>query len=941
MGLCTAYHNRGAVFAGEPEEQGTAMGMHFVLNGAEKHSHRRKNTPYFLPPRSRSDKKNLLWFRFLGAVFLALTLCSCSGDSGEDLLAEGQKLLQENNPGGAVVLLKNALEKSPTDYATRLYLSRAYIALGKSEQAEAELQKCLRQKPDDPLLHVEFARLYVLMGKPRDALSHLETAEKWLPPTAEVLELAGLAHGLNNDFPAAANVLEQAVALAPQRESAVLALARVRLAERDLEKARDLVDGLLAHSPNNETALALRGDIAMRMKDNAKALSCFQMLTEINPGQENYRYMLGTLYLQQGNVEGASKQLAALLGKAGKTGKTAMTSMLEGMIAYTNKEYTAAANAFQESVTNVPTLEGYYRLALALYQAGNLETALSNAYRALNHSPQYAPALHLVSTILMQQNRLEEAQQEAERLVQRYPTASSHYLLGSILRARENHEEALKQYDAAANLDPKLEEAFVQRSAILFNIGKVDEAEKGLRDAISYNDDSHAARRALFSFYLGRRQYRQAEDVLRQGLEKLPDDVALLTMLATLYNVQGKNNEAQAAVEKARAGSPDYPPAFSLALRLHILAGDTEKALELCEDYLSRHPDATPHLITAAALLDQAGKQEKATEYLQKAWRQGDGRALALLVQRALAEGKGKEAQTLLSEALAARPVPAIRQSLANLYLGDNDFDKAWALYAALEKTNPDEAATGKFRLLTATGQYQEALALARNIQQATPGSPLGVILAAEALEKMGKPAEALAELQRAYANTEAVPLLVLMAQLCLRQNDLDKADALYRTVLQKEKNNLPALSGQAYTMLLRKKYTEAIAGYEQVLALNPDDVQAANNLAMAYALAGKFPDRALRLASMAYALQPENPGILDTLGLCLIQNKRFQEAAVVLERAIKVQPDSPLLHYRLGVALAASDNPEKARTALLQALKTGGFPEAEDARNLLETLKQ
>ena len=899
--------------------------------------HKEKETRRVSPARMDRNIRTAAWMRLFVAALLVLQLCACSGDSYKDFLADGRTLMVENNPGGAVVLFKSALEKSPTDYTIRLELARAYTALGKSEQAETELQKCLRQKPDDPMLHVEFARLQVLMRKPKEALAHLATAEKWLPPTAETLELAGLAHSLNDDFPAAAKALEKAIAQEPGRTSAVLALARIHLVQREPANALTLVDGLLVTAPENEPALALRGDIAMRMNDIPKAVSCFQELTRISPKREEYRYMLGTLYLQQGNAPAAKEQLTALRASAGET---AMASMLEGLIAYTGQEYQAAAAAFQRSVSLVPTLEGHYRLALAFSQTDNLESALSSARKTLDYLPDYAPALQLVCTILMRQNRLEEAQQEAERLVRHYPTANSHYLLGSVLRARGKQEEALKEYDTAASLDPRLEEAFLQRSAILFSTGKVDEAEKGLRDAVRNNADSLISRRALFSFYLGRRQYGQAEQIIRQGLEKQPDDPALLTMLATLQVVEDKNEEALATVEKVRAAAPDYLPAFSLALRLHTLSGNTGKSLALCEDYLSRHPEATPQRIIAATLLDYEGKSEESKRYLQQAWQRGDSRALALLVQRAVAQGNKDEALALLNDALTASSDPGIRQNLARLYLSDNKFDKAWALYTALETTKPEEAATGKFRLLAATGKYKEALAEARTLQQNHSNSPLGVAFAAEALEKLGKPAEALDELQRAYASTDRMPLLLLMAQLCLRQNDLDKADALYHAVLQKEKNNLPALSGQAYLMLLRKNHAAAIEGYEQVLALNPEDAQAANNLAMAYILAEKKPEHALRLATVAYTLQPEDPSILDTLGQCLIQNKRPGDAVTVLERAVSAEPNSAVRHYRLGVALAESQQPDKARAALQKALATGSFPEAEEARKLLNTLQ-
>ena len=913
------------------------MTIRFVSGRTVEEQRKKKHERALFRGRRGNNGALAAFARCVAASFLIVLACACSGGSDKDFLAEGQKLMAENNPAGAVVLLKNALEKSPTDYTIRLELARAYLALGKGEQAEAELQKCLRQKPNDPTLHREFARLQVMMRKPKEALAHLESAEKWLAPSAESLELAGLAHGLDNNLPAAAQALERAVALEPKRESAILALARIRLAQREPGKALELVDGLLLASPNSEPALGLRGDIAMRMGDNAKAIFCFERLTQIEPMREEYRYMLGTLLLQQGNAPAAKEQLAALRANAGET---AMSFMLEGLVAYTEQNYPAATAAFQRSVSMAPTLEGHYRLAMALHRNGDLETALSNARKTLDYLPDYAPALRLVCTILMQQNRLEDAQREAERLVQHYPTAESHYLLGSVLRARGKQEEALKEYETAASLNPNLEEAFLQRSAMLFDAGKMEEAEKGLREAVRHNADSQNARRALFSFYLGRRQFDQAERVVRQGLEKQPEDAVLLTMLATLQVVRDENKEALDTVEKARAIAPDYLPAFSLALRLYTLSGDTGKALAICEDYLARHPEAAAQRIIAATLLDYEGRKDEAERHLRDAWQRGDSRALTLLVQRALARGDAAQAQTLLSDALAAKPDSGIRQTLARLYLDAGQFDKAWALYTALEATQPEESAAGKFRLLTAAGKHQEALNEARNVQKNFPTSPLGVILAAEALERLGKPAEAMDELRRAYASTEQTPLLLLMAQLCLRQNELDKAEGLYRTMLQKEKNNLAALSGQAYIMLLRKNYDAAIQGYEQVLAINPEDALAANNLAMTYIMAGKDPERALRLATVAYTLQPENPTVLDTLGQCLMRNKRFTEAATVLEQAVSAAPDSAVIRYRLGVALAESNQPAKAKEALQKALETGNFAEAEEARKLLGTIK-
>ena len=62
-------------------------------------------------------------------VFAAVSLVSgCTGGAGktkESLLSEGIKLLNGNNPRGAIVLFRNALEKDRNFFEARFQLARA------------------------------------------------------------------------------------------------------------------------------------------------------------------------------------------------------------------------------------------------------------------------------------------------------------------------------------------------------------------------------------------------------------------------------------------------------------------------------------------------------------------------------------------------------------------------------------------------------------------------------------------------------------------------------------------------------------------------------------------------------------------------------------------------------------------------------------------------
>ncbi len=881
----------------------------------------------------------------LSGRLLALFLCcicltgipACSGDSGADLRAEGQKLLREGNANGAVVFFKNALEKDPADFDSRLGLARAYIKLGKLPQAEGELQKNLRQRPADPPLNLELAAFQMLQGKPERALEYLLKAEESGKRTAESREMTGAAYGMLGKNDEAEAALLEALRLEPERESASLTLARVYLAKRDPAKALALSDALLAARPKSVNALALRAELARRMNDTDRAIAIYRSIAELEPKNNDVRYLLGTLLLQRGKNDDAKTVLEAMRRDA--AGGVRLF-MLEGLYAYQTGNYKDAAGFFQNSVDAAPTIEGYYRLGMSLNRTGNQESALSQLRRVLDVSPRHAPSLRLMVSILLRQGRADDARREAEKLAGYYPDdAGARYLLGTALSAAGDSGKALEELARATELDPRMSEAAIRRGSLLIAEGRYQEAGDDLAKAVAHNADNLAARVALFQFHLGRRNYAESDKLVREGLEKQPDNAVLLTMRAQLLAMQNRTTEALAAVRKARTADPDLVESLTLEQRLYIQDGQKEKALESCQAYLARHPDAVPQHIAAAALLDMSGRRDEAAALLRKAYDLGEKRALFLLVQRALDEKKPDEARTLLQKDLDKSPSIPARDALARLYASERNFDAAWALYENLEKTSAAQAALGKFRLLSAAGKNREALAQARRLSELDVSSSLGALCAAGILEKTDQPREALKELDDAYRRLQQPVLLVAMAEFCQRRGEWEKADAYYQTALRLSPNDRGALSGKALLLMQRRRYGEAIDHYERLQKLDPQNAVVSNNLAMAYAESGQNPERALHMATLAFVQQPENPQILDTLASCLLLGNRADDAVKLLLDALKLHPVSAQLHYRLGAALARVNKPKEARAALRKSLEMGDFSDAEAARKLLQTL--
>lgn len=883
---------------------------------------------------TKSVKNTNAFIFVVMTLFLLLSTVGCSESSTAEFQAEGRKLMEQDNPGGAVVFFKNALDKDSQNFSIRFDLAKAYFQMGKFDQAREEFQKCLRQQPDNMDLHLEIARLATLRKSPEEALAHIEKIEQSQNPTAETQELAALNYVGLGKPELAEKALKAALAIDPARRSASASLIRVYLAQNRPKEALELSDKLLRAEPEYGEALRLRADIALAVNDIATAEKCLRKLIQLNPNEAGAHYMLATIMLRAGNIEEAKRIRNNMRSQFQPS---AFEYMLSGMIAYQEGNFNLASTMFQNSVDMSPSQEGYYRLAMALNRAGNTESALSNLRRILDSFPQHASALHLTAQILFDQGRLDDAQAEAERLVSYYPdSASGFYLLGTILNAKGQTALALEALKKALEINPSMSEATMRLSSILMAEKRVPEAIDELSKSLDVNAGNVAVRTALFNYYMGKRDLEQADAVVSKGLEEFPENALLLTLKASVQATRKNNALAIETLGRALKSNPDFLPALTLLLRLHMLAGNNQEALAACNDYLSRHPDAQEQLVTSAALLDGLNQPDEARRRLEKANQLGSQRALVYLVRRELAQKNPERAEKYLVDKVKETPSQSLRSLLSEFYLEMKEPEKALGVYDALKANEAAEAAVGKYRIFMALGKFDQALLQAEEITRMDQGSSLGPISASGALERSGDKDKAFEVLDAAYTRLQDPQILSAIGNLCLRTGQYDKAIHYFRTALSKNSEDIQALMGQGYAQMQKKDFAAAVALYEKALELAPGNTAAANNLAMAIAEHGKDVDKAVDLATKAFVTKPENPQILDTLAFCLLADNRLNEALVILKNGIAAHPESGIIHYRYGVALLKNGQKKEGLDALEKALRFGNFSEETTARNLI-----
>jgi tetratricopeptide (TPR) repeat protein len=185
----------------------------------------------------------------------------------------------------------------------------------------------------------------------------------------------------------------------------------------------------------------------------------------------------------------------------------------------------------------------------------------------------------------------------------------------------------------------------------------------------------------------------------------------------------------------------------------------------------------------------------------------------------------------------------------------------------AYDWTLPDQLAGKTFNLcLRATdlaGNPAEVICLV-SAKSAPPESPPAAAPAAAASQPVpasrpanpAMPTPAAAEAER----------LCQMAEQHVNQNELDMAGEMFRQAAATDPTYYAARLNLGVLLQRRGRHAEAIAEYEAVLAIKPDNVTAWRNLALAYMTIRDYPKARITLQKLL-AVDPDNPQVWIDLG--------------------------------------------------------------------------
>jgi len=436
----------------------------------------------------------------------------------------------------------------------------------------------------------------------------------------------------------------------------------------------------------------------------------------------------------------------------------------------------------------------------------------------------------------------------------------------------------------------------------------------------------------------------------------------------------GDNAGAAAHVEQYLADNPEDARALTLAGTFHRVVNERAEAKAYLERAVSLDPGHVPAHLLLATLLGEEGLSEQAELRLQRVLELEPGNSTALMALAQLAANREDyvAAERHLIAAVGNADSPAPRLALTRLYLSTGNLDDARIQVDAAYRLAASEPAVLATRALVMVrqGDTAGAVPLLREAHAAMPENQVVVSLLARAQIAQNDLQGARQTLRAAAETMRTAELILLLADLELRQERPAEARRLYEEVHAQSPSSVSLLGiaravqamgeegaeGLARDWLLSNpedlvvreylgsllvsagRSLEALAEYERILELDPNHVVALNNGAWFAHLEGR--PESLAYARRAAALAPDSAAVLDTLGWILARQGEPEEGIVYLGRAVDLASTEPSIRYHLARTQADLGSADDAR-ATLEAVLAGAteFPEREEAVALLESL--
>jgi putative PEP-CTERM system TPR-repeat lipoprotein len=527
----------------------------------------------------------------------------------------GRAYLQAGDFAKGTATLKRALDIDPELQGVRRQLAVGQFASGDSDDAIKELEKSYAAGDNSEQTSIMLILAYVKLGK-FDAASELIRKSMGLyPKNAIFLSLTGISAEARKDKPAARKAYEQAVQLDPKYIPGLLSLAKLDLAEGNVEAAKTRYKSALQINDTHLQALLALAAISLKEGDAAAFVAKLEKARDGNPHAIAPVNLLAGYYLQQKNPEKALVE-ASRFETEHPDSIPALSLLSRVQIA--QKDFAKAKYNLRTIIEKNPKdIKHRVQLAQILGQEKAYDESLVFLDEVIELQPNYIPAYLSKAVVFLNTRRYQEASAIADKMQELSPkTFLSEQLRGDIARAQGKDADAIAHYTRAFERakTPYLANTLFQYHRQLKDF---DRAIQVYSEYLVAAPKDNAARLKLATIYQQLGHNKEAIALYEMLYQQSPNNKIIVNNLAWMYWLENDDRSLEFA-RKAHRLSPDTPEIMDTFGWIMLHKGDAKEALGILQSAASRMPtngDVRYHLALA---LSKNGKQAEARKELNR-----------------------------------------------------------------------------------------------------------------------------------------------------------------------------------------------------------------------------------------------------------------------------------------------------------------------------------
>lgn len=774
----------------------------------------------------------------------------------------------------AVERFRKALDANPGDLDARLGLARNLYYSKQVEPAISEYQKLVQLAPNDNQVKLELAKVYLDTNRLSDAEvlfnQVLESHKNVLPRTAEA---PGQIEMRSN---ARVSPLMMQPAVAPRRGGRTFH-TKVFLIQTQAATP--------ASAPPTGTGGTATAAVATGGGANAAGANGAALGTPTNGG------IAGDA--TTGNTQPVTN-VPPLIGPDPAVAD--QTAALRGLgeVRRLQQRYPEAMDYFRQALKVDDTDTGArVGLAQSLRAQGDYVTALSEVERALATDDRNLQGRVLHAQLMGDTGKSDQAQQELDKLVGELQETTPLETYLTLAQSFDN----LRNYDAALQLLGVARKTYPNEPAVAFQTAETQTFAKHWDAALQEYDQLIAANPHSTEAVLGKarvynysNRLEQAEPLYRQTLQLEPNNYNALRELADVLSRRGNWVDAIGLYRQAAQKNPnDLGTRVELARTLRYDRQFDEADTELTQ-VLGMDAKYAPAYTERGILRGQQGRYEPAIADLR--------------------------------QALSITPTDLNAQfGLAEVLGYAKNYDESISLYkSALEHDPNNEKGRTELGLVLAYAtRYPEALNEFNAVLKQNPQNVSAQIGKADTLARSGHVPAAAALYQTVLRTDPQNRRAQLgLAEAYVYGKDYGGAIRLYDTLIAAEPNNVSYKIARARTLNYAGRSAQAIASLRPIVAGFPTNLEARMAMAEALTNSGERANQKLAIAQYETVLrmQPDNTDARLGLGRAYSYTGQYPQAANELQTILKTQPHNEAALFALAETERFAGHPFDAQAS-------------------------